>query len=246
MKKIKRISTSLIIGIVLVLLIATPVFAIPANVTGFIANPSSTSIILSWQPATGATSYLVRYRTDTYPTGTADGTLVYSSNQTMVTLSGLTAGATYYFSLWGYDGASYSANATNLASTTLAIAIPSGGQVYPSNVIPIPTIPANATQTPSIGSFNLQPFTNIFSYANNASLGGLGMPIANLWETIAVIIIVLLGLFTYVKLKNFFVAYFVVVVASAICVGLHLLQGYILPAELVIGAGVWGLERFFQ
>lgn len=244
--KIRRLIIASVLALVMILCIAIPVFAIPANVTGFVANPSSTYIVLSWLPATGATSYLVRYRTDTFPTGTADGTLVYSSNQTMVTLSGLTAGRTYYFSLWGYDGVSYSSNATNLASTTLAVAIPSGGQVYPTNVIPIPTIPSNATQTPSIGSFNLQPFTNIFSYANNSSFGGLGMPIANLWETIAVIVIVLLGLITYIKLKNFFVAYFVVVVASAICVGLHLLQGYILPAELVIGAGVWGLERFFQ
>lgn len=246
MKKIRRFTISLIIALIGILAISIPVFAVPSNVTGFTANPSNTSIILSWQPATGATSYNVRYRTDTYPTSPANGTLIASTTNTMVTLSGLNAGETYYFSVWGYDGVSYSPVGTTTASTTLAVTIPSGGQTNPAPVIPVPTVPTNATQTPVITAFNLQPFTGLIAYSNNATYGGLGMPIGNLWETIAIIIIVGLGLLIYVKLKNFLVAYGVVMFASMVCVGLHLIQGYIIPVEIAIGLGVWALERFFQ
>jgi hypothetical protein len=246
MKKIKRLSISLVLSLIGILAVSTEVFAVPADVTGFVMNPSNTSIIISWQPASGAVSYLARYRTDTYPTTTADGTVAYNGTQTMATVSSLTAGQTYYFSVWSYDGAAYSTTETHGAVTTLVAQIPSGGQTSQSNNIPVPTVPAKATQTPVITGFHLSPFSDILSYSNNASFGGLGMPIANLWEVVAILIIVIASLLTYIKLKNFFVAYFVMLIASMICYGIGLVQGYLIPVELVVGLGTWALERYFQ
>ncbi len=125
------------------------------------------------------------------------------------------------------------------------ISQPSGGTTVLPPVITAPTIPSSANSTANVTGFNLEPFTGIISYFVSGE-GGLGMPENNAWESLAMIGVVVCGAITYIKMKNFFIAYFVVLVLSCICWGLHLTQGYLVGAELVIGAGVWGLERFFQ
>lgn len=245
MKKLRIILSSLVLAILGLLLIAVPVFAIPADVTGVTINPSDTSLIITWLPATGATSYVVRYRTDTYPANPADGTLAYNSTNTQATVTGLTSGQSYYFAVWGYDGAAYSANGAIKVTTTLATSLPNAAQVNPTGLPNLPTPPANATANASIAGFSLSPFSDILTYINTAP-GGLAMPIQNLWEVIVIMIIVVMSMITYVKMKNFLLAYGVMLFLSVIGVGIHLLQGYIIPWEIVLGLGVWALERFFQ
>ncbi len=72
------------------------------------------------------------------------------------------------------------------------------------------------------------------------------MPLNNLWETLAIFGIVISGSVTYMKIKNFYVAYFVVLFATGVFVGLHLVQGYLVGVEIVVGVGVWGIERYLQ
>ena len=74
------------------------------------ATPGDGSVALSWTNPTYATyaGTMVRVSTSAYPTSTSDGTLVSSvvgasGGTSSVTHSGLTNGATYYFTLFPYD-----------------------------------------------------------------------------------------------------------------------------------------------
>lgn len=246
-KKLRMLIASSMIALTGLLCLTIPVFAVPDDVTIIITNPSNTSMIISWLPAVGATSYTVRYRTDTYPTSPTNGTLAYSGTSTMCTVLSLTAGTSYYICVWGIDGGGNpSANPAKRTITTLLTPIPSGSPPPEQSGIALPTIPAIMTQTPEITGFTLEPFANIIAYADNASVGGLGMPLNNLWETLALGLVAAVGLITYVKMRNFFVAYFIVFILTCFCVALKLAQGWLVPVELGFGAGVWALERFFQ
>ena len=231
----------------LLLMMALPVvtvLAAPDDAVVVTANPQDTSITLTW--ITGnATSTIIRYKTTSFPANPSDGTLAYNGTGFQTTITGLTAGTAYFISVWGFDGVSYSPNPAEVEMNTLAVALPTGGVNPPTNVIPIPTVPAGASSNASIAGFDLEPFTSIIAHFNNAQ-GGLGMPISNAWQTIATLIIVFIGLMVYRSNKNFFVAYFVVFILSAFAVGLNLQQWYLLPIEIVVGLGVWALERFFQ
>ncbi len=243
----KRILAS--IGLALIgLLLASPfVLAVPSSVANLTANPSDTYIMLRWDMATGSNSTVIRYRTDTYPTTSADGQSAYNGTSYSCNVSGLTAGQIYFFAAWGYDGSSYSANSTTIAMSTLAVAIPSGGQ--DENTVTLPTVPATLISglnpTPNPTAFNLEPFTSMVKYFVNAP-GGLGVPEANLWEVLAILGIVGSGFFTYIRIRNFFVAFAVLFVVTIFFVGLHLVQGWLVGVELVIGAGVWAIDHYLQ
>lgn len=261
MRNLKRVLSSLPIALVSVLCFVTVVLAAPSgNVSNLVAIPSDTSMDLSWTPATGATSTRISYRIDHYPTTYADGTPAYDGTDYYCTVFGLTPGAVYYFGAWGYDGAGYSAVPAHCVMATHPIALPSGGEETPVPVIPFPTIPstANATAniTAGVGGWNLEPFTSIILYFVTGNItggtgidpsgGGLGMPVENAWEVLAIGLIVMGGIGTYTKQKNFFIAYFVVFILSCFFIGLHLVQWYLAPIEIVVGLGVWALERYFQ
>jgi hypothetical protein len=245
-KNVIRIIVSTVLALLCLALFTTSVFAAPDDVVIIIANPSNTSVILSWLPSVGSTSYVVVYKTNTYPSLPTDGIVAYSGTETMTTISGLNSGVSYFFCVWGFDGALYSANPAQRTITTLLTPIPSGATASQNTVVAIPNVPSNATITANISGFQLQPLYNIISYADNESYGGLGMPLNNLWEVLTIVGIVVLGLLTYIKMKNFFIAYFLVFVLTCFAVALNLAQGYLIPIELIIGVGVWAVERFFQ
>ncbi len=251
MKKIHyRICLSIASLAVVALLLIVPivVFANAGLVSNFTGNPTSTSIALQWQKASSSDNTTVRYRTDTFPTGpTANDTLVCNTINMYATASNLTAGQVYYFAAWGYDIASgnYSASATYLAMSTLAMSLPTGGNSTSTFVLPIPTLPASANQAPSTTGFNLEPFTSIIAYFNGAP-GGLGMPTPNAWESIATFVVIACGVGTYIRTKVFFIAFTVLVLLTFFGVSLHLLQGLLIPIEIIVGAGVWAIERYFQ
>ncbi len=249
MKVWRKVLSGWAIATILSLCLTTVVLAVPGNVTNLSANPSDTSMILTWTPAPSSNSTVIRYRTDTYPTDpTTNSTLAYNGTGIQCTVSGLTAGAIYYFSAWGYDGA-YSTTPANWAMNTLPITLPSGGEETPIPVIPSPIIPSSSNATANITGFNLEPFSSIIRYfiTNNAtSPGGLGMPENNAWESMAIGVIVMGGIGTYTRMKNFFIAYFVVFILTCFFIGLQLVQWYLAPVEIVVGLGVWGIERYLQ
>lgn len=202
---------------------------------------SSTSIILTWQRASGSTHTIVRYRTDTYPSSPTDGTSAYSGTGYQCTVSGLTPGQVYYFSAWGYANPT-SPTVSQLAISTTAVDVPSGGETTPANIVSIPTIAPGMTQTPSVGAFQLEPFTTIIKIFQ----GGLGMPENNIWQLLATLGVVLAGMATYIRIKNFFVAFGVVFVLTFFFVWMHLMQGWLIPIEVIVAGGVWAVERYMQ
>ena len=208
------------------------------NTLGLIATPAQTSILLTWQKASGSTNTIIRYRTDTYPTTIADGLSAYSGTGFQVTLSGLTAGQVYYFSAWGYANPS-SPTQSQLAMSTLGVNVPGTSGA----TLPTPVLPANMNTPPSTTGFQLEPFTSIIAYFTNS---GLGMPVPNVWMVIAIIVIVIVGLGTYIKVKNFFVAFYVVFALTVVFAGLHLVQWWLAPLEIVTGMAVWAIDRYLQ
>lgn len=80
----------------------------PSAVPVFTARATSGQIILEWlnSSATTYSSTMIRYRTDTYPSGPANGTEIYNSgtagagNYASFTHTGLTNGQTYYYAAW--------------------------------------------------------------------------------------------------------------------------------------------------
>jgi hypothetical protein len=130
-------------------------------------------------------------------------------------------------------------------SSTLAAALPSGSATTSVNPFPIPTLPASASQAPDESSFNLEPFTSIIKFFND-SPGGFGMPLSNTWGFLAILGIVGAGVMTYIAIKNFFVAYIVVLMLTCLGVGLHLTQLWLVGIEVLIGLGIWAVERYAQ
>lgn len=88
----------------------------PTNVQALAT--SNYSVALKWTLGSGSEGTTIVYNTDHYPTSRTDGTIAYSGGNNYYTLEGLTAGTTYYFSLWGYSGTTYSTDyATTIVTT---------------------------------------------------------------------------------------------------------------------------------
>lgn len=260
MKKITRVLAT--IGIlILTVLPFVVVFAAPVgDISDMTANPSNTSMILTWVKASPSTRTLIRYRTDTFSANISDGTQVYFSTGSQVTMGAnvttelhvsgdnvdaLAPGQVFYITAWGEVSGNYSVTPFHLVMSTLATTIGSGAATQPHNTLPTPPVPSSMNQTPDTSAFNLEPFTSIVNWFNNGP-GGLGMPNAYAWESIAIVGLVGTGFLTYTKIRNFFVAYAVVFLLTLFAIGLHLVQGWLFGIEIVIGAGVWGIEHYLQ
>ncbi|MDO8588670.1 MAG: glycoside hydrolase family 9 protein [Armatimonadota bacterium] len=92
----------------------------PGNVTGFAATPGPSQNSLSWTNPTDPdfAGVMIRFRTDTYPTGPTDGTECYNGTGTSTIHSGLTNGTTYYYKAFAYD------EVPNYASGATASGVP--------------------------------------------------------------------------------------------------------------------------
>jgi len=210
------------------------------DVTNLVAIPSGSNISLMWAIGSGSTSTVIRYRSDTYPVSQTDGTEVIGVGIYSCIMTNVVAGQTYYFSAYGYDGISYSATAAHAVANGSA-----GSGVSPTVNLVMPSIPANALATPTISQFNFEPFTTIISNFTNGP-GGLGMPINNLWEGIATIILVLAGLLVANGKKSLAAGWAVITVGAFIGTGLHIFQSVMIFVIVVVGWGVWAIERYLQ
>lgn len=96
----------------------------PAAVTNFTATPASTQVTLRWNhsASTDNSGTMVRYKLGSYPTGTADGTLVCQKSGTpgladSCLHSGLTNGTAYFYAAFPYDTANNYGAASNATAT---------------------------------------------------------------------------------------------------------------------------------
>lgn len=234
----KRIFISVLIAVVMLLLSATVVLAAPGNVENFTANPADTSIILTWTKASSSTSTVIRYSTTGYPSDPTDGTSAYSGTSFQTTLSGLTAGTAYYFCAWGYDDVDYSPSPAQLIMNTTGVS-----ELDDGDDIPVPTLPSEFSQTPDAsGASNLDPF---YTMTNNF-IADWGMPTDNGWVGLFLVGVVVAGFGVYVKLKEIFIA--LAVVEFLIVVGVVLIDipSWMIIIPILVGLGVWGIERYYQ
>jgi hypothetical protein len=234
----KRFIFGLLGALTLIIFTSVQVLAVPADISFITANPSDTSIYLKWEKV--ATYTRISYSTTTYPANYAAGTSAYNDTGIDTNVLSLTAGTTYFFAAWGYDGA-YSTNATHIVTTTKAVAIASAGALPTS--APIFTPPTfSAPQAPDTSGFQLSPFTDIIAYFNSAP-GGLNMPINNVWEAMTIGFIVCIGGYLFIKTRNFFIAFFVVIFLTWGGAGMKLVQWELLYVEVFVALAAFSLER---
>ena len=124
----------------------TTVFSAP---TGFVATATSySSIGLGWTKQ-GDQTYIA-YKTSGYPIDREDGTQAYFGSASTASLSGLTAGTTYYFKAWSWASGDLWADTTAAAiATTLSSSVPGEEEDAPSAMIAAPDAPDNWSGTPS-------------------------------------------------------------------------------------------------
>jgi hypothetical protein len=208
-----------------------------ASAATFNGLPSATSISLSWVKPSGSNNVLIRCRNDTYPTTTADGAQVYYGSDISYIQASLVSGMTYYYSLWGESGGVYSTTPLNLVLTT-------SGSSSTIGELPEITLPGNMNQKSSSASWydNLQPFTGIIS----AFADDWGMPRDNSMLTLSAFVMVSFGAGAYIKTRNFFISYAIVIALDLLAIGMHVMFGWSLYVLLALGLGVWAIEHNFQ
>lgn len=122
------------------LLIAFALWIVPAVV-------SADSVILGWDPSTGATGYTVKW-------GTAQGVYPNSANAgntTTFSISGLTAGATYWTVVEAYNGTGVSGNSTPLQFTVPAAVVCTYSISPASTSVPDTATSGSITVTTQVG-----------------------------------------------------------------------------------------------
>ncbi len=72
----------------------------PDEPTNFVATPGIGEASLTWTKGTSANRTMVRYRTDTYPTGYSDGTQAYYDTGTNYNHTSLNPDLIYYYRMW--------------------------------------------------------------------------------------------------------------------------------------------------
>ena len=205
------------------------------SVTYLSAVPSDTSISLTWHPAINSKKTLINYSTSAYPISPLTDTQAYFGSGLSYVLKGLTAGTTYYFSAWGFDGTNYSATAYNSVMTTVA------GDVNQSSNIPAPNQPPPSSPSSSTWFTNLQPFSGIVQNFEQS----WGMATDNMQFTMGILILLLVGILLYVKTKSSFIAIGADFVIDFGLIALHLLSPYTIGVVIAFGLGIWGLENIW-
>jgi len=237
----KRLLTSIGLATIGMLCLTLIALAAPGLVTDLIAVVTDTTISLTWTPAESSNSTVIRHSTTGYPTTETGGTSSYNGTGSYVTVTGLTAGTTYYFSAWGYDGTNYGAVVHLVVTTHAAI---SDNTTIPYDK---PSV-AGATEDPNIGVWSIHPIDKILDYFADPTVahGGLGMPTNNLVMFLAGVGVTFVGLGTYVKWRSFFSSWFIVLILSSLASTIGAMQWITVGFLLLVGAGVWAVEKYSQ
>lgn len=209
-----------------------------SDVTIFYGYPSVTSIGLNWAIPSGASQVMVRVGSITYPTTYMEGTLVVQSSIGDYDYTGLTGGTTYYFSIWGLSGGTYSTGYKTLAVTTLGTT----NEVSGGSTIAAPVIPTNWVQTPDAsGLSKLEPIYT----AVNEVLTEMAIPNGNGWMIGAYIIIAIAGLGLLFKTHSAFGTVILVFLLMAGASAVHIIPGWSMLLLIPFAAGAWALEKPF-
>lgn len=207
------------------------------DVTYFTGLPSNTSISLNWQRPTGASQVLIRYGDASCPATVADGTLVYLNTSSSYVHTGLTAGKTYYYSIWGEDAGSYSTNPKTLTLTTLGVSITS---ISGGDALPNPNLPSSFFAP--LNNTALQNFEPFYSIINDFAISW-GVPANTMWLIIVLVAIAFIGVIILIETRHLMPAVFV---SSILMLGasfMQLLPGYFIAIAIMVALGAWGLER---
>jgi hypothetical protein len=199
--------------------------------------PNKTSISLHFIMPDGASKVMIRSDTDDYPATTADGTQVFFDSGTTTSHEPLPAGTTYYYSIWGEDGGTYSVNALNLVMTTLAAEMtPTGG-----DSLPTPTLPPHQDPDVGVGS----PFSNIepiYSLVKNAATS-LGMPMDTLTAAGALLIIAAIAMVILIGAHSVSGALLVSAVLMSLCIPMKILPWEFVGLSIPMALGAWATSK---
>ena len=177
----------------------------PTDLEG-ISTP--TTVSLAWVKGTGSTNTLIRSKIGSYPTSTADGTLVYFDSETSVMHEELTSGTTYYYMAWGESGGAYSSGNATLIITTLA-------EVAGSDDLSIPETPSQWFTAPDYTNMVNMPFYSIVNFAADQ----FSVPYSTMWYMLALTICVAVGVFFYSGVGNNNLLLSIIMVGVAMVMG---------------------------
>jgi hypothetical protein len=156
--------------------------------SSLIGVPTATTIKLTWSIGVGSSQYLVRVKAGSFPTTTVDGTQVYYGTALTASVTGLTPGQTYYYSVWGESGGTYSASyatcmvTTNAGSTTTSTGV---------------TISAPWRWMSAPDYTNLSNLPVVYDAVNGVA-DTILMPRATFWMLLAMVTSAFFGIMAYV------------------------------------------------
>ena len=214
------------------------------NVTNLFCTPGAsgastdTEMTITWQVASNALDTIVQYKTGGYPTSPTDGTTAYNGAGIICIQTGLVAGTTYYYSAWGYNGATYSASVDNFMMTTSATN--SSGVV--STTIPVPSQNMNPPAPSSSSWFtNMQPFSGFVRSFENS----WGMSTDLMQYSFGILILLAAGFFLYIKTKSPLMPFIGGIIIDFGLILLNLMPAYSVAIIIAFGLGVWSLENIW-
>lgn len=192
--------------------------------TDFIAYPEGTRVVLEWVKGSGSTETIVRAKEGGYPTGTADGVLVYSGVLSDAAYEDLDPGTTYYFSAWGKSGSTYSAASEDVMATTTA-------ETNGVDEATAPSVPSTWFQTPDYAELASLPlYTQVNAFAD-----ALDIPRTSFWLMLALGQCALAGILIMVWTKRLQVA----LIVTGVVLLLNVFLFPLLPLWMVAFAGIF-------
>jgi len=196
------------------------------NPSDLFANPSATSVTLSWTKGSGADTTVIRFKTVNYPTDETDGVLAYEGTATSCEHSGLDSGTTYYYRVWGKSGSTYSASYDEVTVTTEA-----GAEVGDYGT---PDTPGHWFLTPDYTNMSGVPGYDLV----NTLADAYGIPRNVFWPIMALFFCIAVGLVVYVVAENLLLAVFMTLFAIVMCGPLYLIPGYVGALFIISATGI--------
>lgn len=182
-----------------------------SNPTNILCSPHSTSIDLSWVKGGSSSQTVIRWKTGGYPTDVADGTGLANQSGGSYSHTGLTAGTSYYYKMWGEDGGVLSTNNSSLMCTTLA---PSANT---SSSVTAPVVPPNW-----VGAIDDSNLADLPIYGiGNEIADTTSIPHATFWMWTSMGLLVIVGVIVYGRTKNMFLTVLIVSVMMIALGALH-------------------------
>lgn len=202
-------------------------FAAPSNLKAY---PVSEKVLLTWTKGAGATRTMIRYSEVTYPTNETEGTLSYLGTLASHTITGLTAGHTYYIMAISSDDGNYAGTDTVMATTTAGAAI----EDEPS----APEMPTTWFQSPDYTNLSNLPLYDQM----NALFVAYEIPEASGWFFSAILGCILSGVIVYAISRQPTPALIALAVTLAIASLIRLLPLYMMAFTVVFIIGAFQLR----